>query len=164
MRPWRPFWSGRLARGGRSVAGAGRSCFCPCEDGFAGGVSAARQATGGGNHPTANPSCWHLAGARGCRGGGICSLRSATMRGSGLYSPAMPARGGDFADSAVGGVVHGLGATPATSVTILSDGADGARSLGERPVLSRVISARLVQSRDAGSPRRTGGHELARRH
>jgi hypothetical protein len=29
------------------------------------------------------------------------------------------------------GVLHGLGATPATPVTILSDGADGARSLGE---------------------------------
>jgi len=29
------------------------------------------------------------------------------------------------------GVLHGLGATPATSVTILSDGAEGPRSLGE---------------------------------
>jgi hypothetical protein len=29
------------------------------------------------------------------------------------------------------GVLHGLGATPATPVTILSDGADGPRSLGE---------------------------------
>jgi len=29
------------------------------------------------------------------------------------------------------GVLHGLGATPATLVTILSDGADGPRSLGE---------------------------------
>ena len=29
------------------------------------------------------------------------------------------------------GMLHGLGATPATSVTILSDGADGPRSLGE---------------------------------
>jgi hypothetical protein len=37
----------------------------------AGGVSAARQATGLGNRPAANPSCWHPARARGCRGGGI---------------------------------------------------------------------------------------------
>src|SRR3978361_700420 len=36
----------------------------------AGGVSATRQATGRGNHPATNPSCWHQAGARGCRGGG----------------------------------------------------------------------------------------------
>ncbi len=29
------------------------------------------------------------------------------------------------------GVLHGLGATPATLITVLSDGADGPRSLGE---------------------------------
>jgi hypothetical protein len=35
------------------------------------------------------------------------------------------------ATSQLCGVLHGLGATPATPVTILSDGADGPRSLGE---------------------------------
>ena len=29
------------------------------------------------------------------------------------------------------GVLHGLGATPGTPITILSDGAEGPRSLGE---------------------------------
>ena len=33
------------------------------------------------------------------------------------------------------GVLHGLGATPATPVTILSDGAEGPRSLGEAACL-----------------------------
>jgi hypothetical protein len=37
----------------------------------AGGVSATRQTTGRGNHPAADPSCWHQAGAGGCRRGGI---------------------------------------------------------------------------------------------
>ena len=37
----------------------------------AGGVSAARQATGRGNDPAANTPCRHPAGAGGCRGGGI---------------------------------------------------------------------------------------------
>ena len=63
------------------------------------------------------------------------------------------------------GVLHGLGATPATPVTILSDGADGPRSLGEAASPGPNSSCiGLVPPRDAGSARRTGGHELARRH
>ena len=72
-------------------------------------------------------TCGRLVSIRGARSR-FSSLRSATMRGSGSYSPACRRR---RLRRRLRGVLHGLGATPATPVTILSDGADGPRSLGE---------------------------------
>ena len=50
--------------------------------------------------------------------------------GSRLVFSSMPAEA-DRQREQLRGVLRGLGATPATPVTILSDGADGPRSLGE---------------------------------
>ncbi len=62
------------------------------------------------------------------------------------------------------GVLQVLGATPTTPVTILSDGAEGPRSLGEAASLGPDPScAGLVPSFDANPARRAGGQGLARR-
>ena len=53
-----------------------------------------------------------------------------TMRGSRVVFASVPAEATSQTRQ-LRGVLHGLGATPATPVTVLSDGADGPRSLGE---------------------------------
>jgi hypothetical protein len=114
------------------------------------------------DHPAADPSCWHQAGAGGCRGArskpGVATKSMAlSIDGGHVGAAARQHQGRTFevllaqvsndegkqvvfasvpAEATsqtrqLRGVVHGLGATPATSVTILSDGADGPRSLGE---------------------------------
>jgi hypothetical protein len=126
-----------------------------------GGVSATRQTTGRGNHPATNPSCWHEAGAGGCRRGGIqvggggeiyaLSIDGGHVRAARQYLgrtfevlvaqvsndegkrvvfASVPAEA-HAQTRQLRGVLHGLGATSATPVTILSDGADGPRSFGE---------------------------------
>ena len=61
------------------------------------------------------------------------------------------------------GVLHGLGATPGTPVTILSDGAEGPRSLGEAACVGPTRHVGLVPPVDANPARCPGSHELARR-
>jgi hypothetical protein len=76
-------------------------------------------------------------------GGHVRSVRSYQVRsfevmlaqvsnddGEQVVSSSMPAEADRQRDQ-LRGVLHGLGATPATPVTVLSDGADGPRSLGE---------------------------------
>jgi hypothetical protein len=76
-------------------------------------------------------------------GGHVRSVRSYQLRsfevmlaqvsnddGGQVVFSSMPAEADRQRDQ-LRGVLHGLGATPATPVTILSDGADGPRSLGE---------------------------------
>ena len=76
-------------------------------------------------------------------GGHVRSVRSYQLRsfevmlaqvsnddGKQIVFSSMPAEADRQRDQ-LRGVLHGLGATPATPVTILSDGADGPRSLGE---------------------------------
>jgi hypothetical protein len=48
------------------------------------------------------------------------------------------------------GVLHGVGATPATPVTILSDGADGPRSLGEAASPVRLIMCSTASTSRCG--------------
>ena len=101
----------------------------------------------------------------------LCSRRSATMTGSRSCSPACPRR--RLAQlRQLRGVLHGLGATPATPITILSDGADGPRSLGEAAssvqlimcwtgFISRCGSSMLPRRPRAGPTRQTAIARLA---
>jgi hypothetical protein len=74
-------------------------------------------------------TCGRLVSIRGARSR-FSSLRSAAMRGSGVVFASVPAEATSQTRQ-LRGVLHGLGATPATPVTILSDLADGPRSLAE---------------------------------
>ena len=72
--------------------------------------------------PLTAATCGRLVSIRGARSR-FSSLKLATMRGSRSYSPACRRR--RLHRRQLRGVLHGLGATPATPVTILSDCADG---------------------------------------
>jgi hypothetical protein len=79
--------------------------------------------------------------------------KRSVVKGAAHDRPLVPAEATRKLDSCA--VLHGLGATPATPVTILSDGADGPRSLGETAnaprgahLISKVRSTGVTLDRD----------------
>jgi hypothetical protein len=91
-------------------------------------------------------------------GGHVRSVRSYQVRsfeiflaqvsnddGQPIVFTSMPAEA-DRQREQLRGVLHGLGATPTTPITILSDGADGPRSLGDRSRLGAFHRDRICRS------------------